>query len=103
MLFEDHVHSCVACRHAMERAKDGERQQVWRAKPNRPSALPWRWAMGAAAVAAVLVVAFAFSNGILPGQHPVRAEVQAVDGSLYAVNGADMHLIPAGYQIRNGD
>ena len=103
MLFEDHVHSCVACRHAMERVKDGERQQVWRVKPNRPSALPWRWAMGAAAIAAVLVVAFAFSNGLLPGQHPVRAEVQAVDGSLYAVNGADVRLIPAGYQIRNGD
>jgi len=103
MLFEDHVHSCVACRHAMERVKDGERQQVWRVKPNRPRALPWRWAMGATAIAAVLVVAFAFSNGLLPGQHPVRAEVQAVDGSLYAVNGADMQLIPAGYQIRNGD
>src|SRR5580765_5576212 len=103
LLFEDHFHSCVACRHAMERAKDGERQQVWQLKINRPSALPWRWAMGAAAVAAVLVVAFAFWNGLLPGQHPVRAEVQAVDGSLYAVSGADMHLIPAGYQIHNGD
>jgi len=103
LLFEDHFHSCVACRHALERARNGERQQVWQLKSNRPSALPWRWAMGAAAVAAVLVVVFAFSNGLLPGQHPVRAEVQAVDGALYAVNGADMQLIPAGYQIRNGD
>ena len=75
MLFEDHVHPCVACRHAIERAKDGERQQVWRVRTNRPSALPWRWAMGAAAVAAVLVVAFAFSNGFLPGQHPVRKRI----------------------------
>ncbi|HKV76732.1 MAG TPA: FecR domain-containing protein [Candidatus Sulfotelmatobacter sp.] len=103
MLFEDHFHSCVACRHAMERARDGARQRVWKLKTNRPRVLPWRWAMGAAAVAAVLVVAFAFTKGLLPGQHPVRAEVQTVDGSLYAVNGADMQLIPAGYQIRNGD
>ena len=103
LLFEDHFHSCVACRHALERARDGERQQVWKLKTNRPSALPWRWAMGAVAAAVILVVGFAFSDGLLPGQYPVRAEVQAVDGSLYAVKGANMQLIPAGYQVRNGD
>ena len=103
LLFEDHVHTCVACRHALENARGGERQQVWKVEPKRSRSLGWRWAMGAAAVAAVIVVAFAFSNGLLPGQHAVRAEVQAVDGALYAVNGADVHLIPAGYQIKNGD
>ena len=103
LLFEDHVHACVACRHALERAKGGERQPVWEVQPKRTSSFAWRWAMGAAAAAAVFVAAFAFVNGLLPGQHPVRAEVQAVDGSLYAVNGADVRLIPAGYQIRNGD
>jgi ferric-dicitrate binding protein FerR (iron transport regulator) len=103
LLFEDHVHACVGCRHALERERDGERQQVWTLAKKRPASLAWRWAMGAAAVAAVAVVAFAFSNGLLPGQHPVRAEVQNVDGSLYAVNGGDVHVIPAGYQIRNGD
>jgi ferric-dicitrate binding protein FerR (iron transport regulator) len=103
LLFEDHIHFCVACRHALERARDGERQQIWRPRANRARALSWSWAMGTAAVAAVFLAAFAFSNGLLPGQHPVRAEVQAVDGSLYAVSGADMRLIPAGYQIHNGD
>src|SRR5205814_7027238 len=44
-----------------------------------------------------------FSNGMLPGQHVVRASVQAVDGSLYTGSGADMRLIPAGYEIKNGD
>ncbi|HXJ85896.1 MAG TPA: FecR domain-containing protein [Candidatus Binatia bacterium] len=102
LLFEDHVHRCVGCRHALERARSGERQQIWTLQ-KRSNSFVWRSAMGAAAVAAVLVVAFAFSNGLLPGQHPVRAEVQAVDGSIYAVNGADVHLIPAGYQIRNDD
>jgi hypothetical protein len=101
LLFEDHVHACVVCRHVLERARDGERQRVWKVGPRRP--LAWRWAMTAAAVSAVALIAFAFSNGLLPGQHPVRAEVQAVDGALYAVNGEDVHLVPAGYQIRNGD
>ena len=45
----------------------------------------------------------AVSNGLFPGQHPVRAAVQTVDGSLYAWIGAEMRLIPAGYEIRNGD
>lgn len=103
MLFEDHVHACVACRHALERARDGERQPVWKVEPKRSHSVGWRWAMAAAAVAAVALVTFAFSNGMLPGQHSVRAEVQAVDGALYAVNGEEVRLIPAGYQIRNGD
>ncbi len=103
LLFEDHVHACVACRHALEREREGDRQQAWKLEPRRPSLLAWRWVMGAAALAAVVVVAFAFSNGLLPGQHIVRAEVQTVDGALYSVNGSEMRVIPAGYQIRNGD
>src|SRR5215470_1404071 len=82
LLFEDHVHTCVACRHALEHARDGEPQRVWRLQTKRSNSPVWRWAIGASAFAAVLVVAFAFSNGLLPGQHPIRAEVQAVDGSL---------------------
>ncbi len=52
LLFEDHVHACVACRHALERARDGEMQTVWRVQSRRPAAMAWRWAMGAAAVIA---------------------------------------------------
>jgi hypothetical protein len=101
LLFEDHVHSCVACRHALELAREGERQQVW--KPSRSHSFGWRWALSTAAVAAVIVVAFGFYNGLMPSQQAARAEVQAVDGALYAVNGEDVHLIPAGYQVKNGD
>ena len=42
-------------------------------------------------------------NGIFPGQHAVRGAVQNVDGSLYAVVDDQVRLIPAGYQISNGD
>jgi hypothetical protein len=107
MLFDDHVHTCVACRHALERARDGELQKVWRVetKSSRSASrsMAWGWAMGAAAVFVAAIAVVAFGNGMLPGQHSVRASVQAVEGSLYTGSGAEMRLIPAGYEIRNGD
>src|SRR5580700_4312110 len=60
--------------------------------------------MGATAVlAGAMVAVLAFNNGLLPGQHMVRASVQTVDGSLYTGSGAEIRVIPVGYQIRNGD
>ncbi len=102
-LFEDHMHACVACRHALEHARDGEPQRVLRLETKRPRSMAWGWAMGAAAVFAAAIAVVAFGNGMLPGQHVVRASVQTVDGALYTGSGAEMRLIPAGYEIRNGD
>jgi hypothetical protein len=102
LLFDDHVHVCVACRHALETAREGAPQKVWRLETKPSGSRAW-WAMGAAAVAGVTFAALAFTNGLLPGQHSVRAAVQTVDGSLYAVSGAEMRVVPAGYKIRNGD
>ena len=111
MLFEDHVHACVPCRHALEHARSGETQRetqkVWQIETRRPRStrrsMAWGWAMGAAAVLAAAIGVVAFGNGMLPGQHAVRASVQTVDGSLYTGSGAEMRLIPVGYEIRNGD
>ena len=103
LLFEDHVHACVACRHALERERQGEQQTVWRVERKRPRSMAWGFVMGAAAVFAAAFAVLAFSHGLLPGQHVVRASVQTVEGSLYAGSGAEMRLIPAGYEIRNGD
>jgi hypothetical protein len=104
LLLEDHVHACVACRHAVERARDGEQQTVWRPEIKRRRNLPvWRWAMAAAAVAVVAFVALALSRGVVPGQQGVRGVVQNVDGSLYAVKGDTVHIVPAGYEIWSGD
>lgn len=103
LLFEDHTHRCVACRRAVEQARTGETQPVWRSKMASRGFPVWRWAMGAAAVVAASVVAVALLNGLFPGQHAVRGAVQNVDGSVYAVSDDEVRIIPAGYQIRNGD
>ena len=103
LLFDDHVHACVACRHALERARQGESQTVWRVQASRSSSTAWRWAMGAAAVFAVAFAGLAFRNGLLPGQYPVRAAVQTVDGSLYTGSDGKLRLIGAGYEVRIGD
>jgi hypothetical protein len=103
LLFEDHLHRCVACRHAVGQARDGELQPTWQPK-TAPGSFPvWRWAMGAAAVVLVAVATLALVNGLIPGQHALRGSVQNVDGSLYAVSDDQVRVIPAGYQLRNGD
>jgi hypothetical protein len=108
MLLEDHVHQCVACRHAVEQARVGELQPVWRPQISLSAAAErsfpvWSWAMGVVAAAIVVAGGLALVNGNFPGQNVVRASVQNVDGSLYAVSDDQVRVIPAGYQIRNGD
>src|SRR5258708_17390045 len=33
LLFDDHVHQCVACRHPVEQARNGALQPMWQLKP----------------------------------------------------------------------
>jgi hypothetical protein len=104
LLFEDHVHACLKCRHALEHARVGESQSVWQFERKHGSgSLVLRFAFGVAAVSALTFAVLSWHNGFLPGQHPVRGAVQSVDGSLYAISGAETRLVPAGYEIRNGD
>jgi hypothetical protein len=105
LLFEDHAHQCVACRHAVERAQ-GEAQQVWQtqrpAKASRRFPV-WQWTLGPIAAMIVGLSAFAAIQGLLPGQHAIRASVQNVDGSIYMVSDDQVRVVPVGYQIRNGE
>ena len=103
LLFEDHVHQCVACRRRLEQARTGETQPIWQPAPARPVFPVWRWAMAATAVAVIGIAVLAVNSGLFPGQNVVRAAVQNVDGSLYAVSDEQVRLIPVGYQIRNGE
>jgi hypothetical protein len=103
LLFEDHVHECVACRHVVERARKGVLQPVWQPE-SVPHGFPMRrWAMGAAMLFVVGFTMLALLNGLFPGQHPIRGSIQNVDGSLYVVSDDRVRVIPAGYQIRNRD
>ncbi|HTZ84774.1 MAG TPA: FecR domain-containing protein [Candidatus Acidoferrales bacterium] len=105
MLVEDHIHACVACRHALERERTGAKQTTWRVekKPRASRGSGWGWAFAASAVAAVAFAAVAFTYGFLPGQSTVRGSVASVDGSLYAISGDNVRLIPVGYKISNQD
>lgn len=103
MLFEDHVHGCVACRHAVERARGGETQVVLRLPVRSGGSRAWNWLLGASVGAAVAAITVAFNLGMLPWQHPVRGAVEAVNGSAYVVSGEQVRAVPAGYALRNGD
>jgi len=103
MLFEDHVHACVACRHALEHAREGESQIVLRLETKRSGPRVWRWAMGTAVFSAVLLAGIALGGGFFPGQHSVRGDVQSADGAVYAVSGPTMQLVRTGYRIRSGE
>jgi len=103
LLFEDHVHACVACRHRVERAREGERQVAWKLESKSRGSRVWQWAVGAAGVVAIALVAIALNDGLLPGQHPQQAAVESVNGSLYQVAGDRVRLIPAGYAISGDD
>ncbi len=103
LLFEDHVHACVGCRRALEAARGGERQRVWQVESVRPRSAGWRWAISVASLVLIGFAVFAFRQRILPAEGQVRGAVQSVQGSVYAVAGEQMRLVPAGYQIKNNE
>ncbi len=107
-LLEDHVVGCPDCRRVLHQADAGEqgrdrrniRSSASRAK-KRPAILPWAVAATLAAGTAVGVTG-AF-QGLLPGQHAVRATVLSVEGTLYRVSDLGSSLVEAGAVIRNAE
>jgi hypothetical protein len=103
-LLEDHFRHCVGCRRALNEIRRGPVPRV-----SRPRDIPsWRgaglrWAGAFALLIGVAIGSIGAFNGLLPGQHPVRATVQNVDGSLYYVSDQSARLVSAGYQVRDGD
>jgi Putative zinc-finger/FecR protein len=105
-LFEDHISHCVECRHALQgrkAAEFGERspRRVVVGKPKNKRLLAWGLAASLAAGTAVGITG-AF-NGLLPGQHAVRATVVSVQGTLYRMNEVGSTLLAAGAVIRNAE
>jgi FecR protein/Putative zinc-finger len=107
-LLEDHVSECVECRRALHQARAGDSLSevpVYTAAGSRAKKqiriLPW-------AVAATLAIGTAIGitgafNGLLPGQHAVRATVVTVQGTLYRVSDLGTSLVEAQAVIRNAE
>lgn len=103
MLFEDHIHACVACRHVLEQSREGEKQFIWKLDAKPRGSRAWNWVFASVGTMVVACAVIAFNLGVLPGQHSVRGAVESVNGALYEVSGSHVQLIPAGYAIGNGD
>ena len=103
LLMEDHLHQCVACRHALAAART---QSVPPRAPQRRESKHFpalRWAFAGALAAGIAIGIFAGNAGLLPGQHVPRATVASVDGSAFYVADSGSRLVPAGYKLGDGD
>ncbi len=106
MLLEDHTHQCVACRQALQQERSGAPagpsfgSEKTTQSNRRFPVLAW-------ALAATLAIGIGLGvgarNGLLPGQHAVRATVSVVDGSLYRITEYGARLVAVGDVIRNAD
>ncbi|HEV2423966.1 MAG TPA: FecR domain-containing protein [Terriglobia bacterium] len=101
LLFEDHVLGCVACRHALEKARAKTRGRESTARPYgvKPRRLNWTLAWG---VAAVLVAGIAIGllgpDRLFLGSGP-QATVASVDGGLYRVSDQASVALASGQPI----
>jgi hypothetical protein len=103
LLMEDHLHQCVACRHALESAQNKNAPIPIR-KPietKRPPIL--KWALAGTLAAGIAIGIFAGNAGLLPGQHMTRATVASADGPVFYVADTGSRLIRAGYNLADGD
>src|SRR5215471_5453949 len=103
LLMEDHLHHCVACRHALEAART---QSAPSRAPRRIETRHFpalRWAMAGALAAGIAIGVFAGKAGLLPGQHAIQATVASVDGSAFYVADSGSRLVLAGYKLGDGD
>ena len=107
MLLEDHTHQCVACRQALrqERAGAPAAPAFGVEKAAKPSSHfhVLAWAVAATLAIGIGIGVVGARNGLLPGQHAVRATVSAVDGSLYRITEYGARLVAVGDVIRNAD
>jgi hypothetical protein len=102
-LLEDHTHECVACRKALEAARGGTMVRRPRLVAPVRRAPVLQWAMAAALVIGIGIGSFAGVNGLLPGQHSVRASVRSTTGSLYLISDEGVALLKPGREVRDGD
>lgn len=86
-LFEDHMHSCAACRNALEAARSPKITELKpRIKAHWAFAPQFKWAMAAALTIGVGIGAWQARDTLLPAPGGPRGTVESVNGFLYRVS-----------------
>jgi len=99
LLLEDHIASCVHCRHAVERERTGKVRTLPRPVVVENRIAPqWKWAAAAALAASVLLGAWQMYRVFAPDAG-IRAVVSSVRGTLLAVSDRGGAPVFAGREI----
>jgi FecR protein/Putative zinc-finger len=85
LLLQDHTRECVACRHALEKAREGSRPVLIRPVSAPTNTLHKGWAIAAAVVLTLAVGALLVGRLLFPGSAG-EASVESVHGTLYAIS-----------------
>ncbi len=99
LLLEDHMNSCVRCRHAFEAARTGKVRTLPRpflVEKRMPT--EWKWAAAAVVAMAAGLSGWGLYRGLAPAPGS-RAVVKSVSGTLYAVADRGSAPIFAGREI----
>ncbi len=101
LLLEDHVLTCVDCRHALDEARTGAPAvrpiPIRRPQRARVPMLVW-------AAAATLLLGIGLGlTGHLPGQNTVNATVASFQGTIYKVTDTVASVVEAGQILKNTD
>ena len=86
-LFEDHVHSCPACRVALDAARSGKVAEMKpRVKTHWTLTPQSKWAMAAALAIGIGIGSWQMRDSLLPAPSGPRGTVESVNGFLYRVS-----------------
>ena len=103
-LFEDHVHSCPACRSALDYARSGKVVEFApKTRRNFFAAPEWKWAIAAAMIVGVGIGGWQARDTLLPAPGGPRARVESVSGDLYRVSDTGSTMLTAGADIGERD
>jgi hypothetical protein len=105
LLLEDHTHECIPCRKVLKAARQGE--PILSSTPGftagNSAPATWRWAMAAAVILALGVMAFIWYNRSIRSLEVLHAVVYASDGPVYLVGDDGAKPLHTGDAIKAGD